>query len=462
MTNPRRAVETRRGWLLPVAFVLVLLLMGGALWVFQGQVRHLLGEDPRVGTREVVPRIAPAPTPVLGAPTPAPPVSAASLAAKLDAVPRGPLTQVGVVVADAVTGETLYDRAGAGPLAPASTMKVLSGIVALDVLGRDRTFTTKVVRGGSGQVVLVGGGDPLLRSARSTEYPMGSSLQELAEQTAAALTAEGVTTVSLGYDASLFEQPTWSPEWPETFKWSVAPITALTADHARPDPKKSDRAPDPARFAADAFAAHLRASGIAVTSIAPARAAADAAPVASIESLPVGTLVSQSLEHSDNDTAETLTWQLALAKGQPATFGAAAAVLTAELQARGLWDPGMHVSDGNGISANNRVTPGVLARAVRLALDTPRLRDAATGLPVAGVSGTLGERFEGPEAQAGRGVIRAKTGTIRGVNALAGYVVTADGQPLVFAVMLNGTAGGEVPRAFIDQTASVLAACGCS
>lgn len=458
--EPRRAVE-RRGRLLPIAFVLVLLLIGGSLWLFQGQLRALLGEDPRVDTGDALPRVAPTPTPVLAQPaSPAPPVAAATLRAKLDAVPRGGLTDVGVVVADAATGEVLYDDGGR-PQAPASTLKVLSGLVALDVLGPDRTFTTRVVGSGDG-VVLVGGGDPLLASATSTDYPAAASLQELAARTADALRAAGTTSVALGYDDSLFGQPAWHPEWPESFRWSVAPITALTADHAQPDPTSADRAADPSRFAADQFARWLRQAGITVSGVTAARAPADAPALASVESLPVATLVEQSLLHSDNDVAETLAWQVSLARDGVAGFDAAAAALEAELRARDLWDEGMHLSDGNGVSANNRVTASVLARAIRLALQTPRLRAVVTGLPVAGVTGTLDERFESPAAQAGRGVIRAKTGTIRGVHALAGYVVTRDGQPLVFAFVVNDATGSTGPRAWIDAAASVLASCGCS
>lgn len=448
---------------MPVAFLVVLGLAAGSVWVFGDRLREALGEDPRVGVHDVVPRIAPAPTPVLAAPTPpATPVSSAALAARLDAVGRGSLTQVGIVVLDATTGAVQYDRSGSLPQAPASTLKVLSGLVALDVLGPDTTFTTRVVQGSGGQIVLVGGGDPLLRSARPTGHPGGASLQELADKTVATLRDRGVTSVSLGYDATLFGQPAWNPEWPETFKWHVAPITALTADHARPDLSKLDRAPDPSRFAADRFAGYLQASGIAVTAVAAAKAPAGAAPVASVASLPVSTIVEQSLEHSDNDAAETLTWQVALAKGRPATFADASAQFAVELKARGLWAAGMQVVDGNGISANNKVTPTVLAQAVRQGLTDPGLREVVTGLPVAGVTGTLDDRFQGPQAQAGRGVIRAKTGTIRGVHALAGSVVSADGHPFVFAVILNGTAGSEAPRAFLDDITSALASCGCS
>ena len=73
--KPRRAAARRRGWLLPVAFVVVCALIGGALFVFRAELRSLLGEDPRVGTGDVLPRVAPAPTPVLVPPdVPATPV----------------------------------------------------------------------------------------------------------------------------------------------------------------------------------------------------------------------------------------------------------------------------------------------------------------------------------------------------------------------------------------------------
>ena len=458
--KPRRAMSRRRGWLLPVTFVLVLLLAGGSLWVFRADVGRLLGEDARVDVGATLPRVAPEPTPVLAAATPGVAPDAALLKARLDAVPRGGLTGIGVVVADAVTGAVLVAEGGA-PQAPASTLKVLSGLVALDVLGPERTFVTRVVRGAGDQVVLVGGGDPLLRSAASADYPAGASLQELASGTAAALSDAGTTTVSLGYDASLFGGPAWNPAWPESFRWSVAPITALTADHAQPDLRDPARAPDPSRFAADRFSGWLAAAGLTVTGVAPATAPGGAEPRASVSSLPVATLVEQSLLHSDNDTAESLVRHTALARGRAATVADSAEVLEAELRARGLWDEGMRLLDGNGISADNRVTPAVLARAVRLSLEEPRLRAVATGLPVAGVTGTLDERFTGPDADAGRGLVRAKTGTIRGVHALAGYVVTAGGQPLVFAFVLNVTAGSDEPRAWMDAAASALASCGC-
>lgn len=139
-----------------------------------------------------------------------------------------------------------------------------------------------------------------------------------------------------------------------------------------------------------------------MTGTATVKAPADAVALASVDSPTVATLVQQTLLASDNDAAETLTLQIALARRQPASFAASAAVLTAELQARGLWAPGMHVTDGNGIAVTNQVTPEVLASAVRLGAQRPRLRSGAVaGLPVAGLRHARGQ-FERPEAAAAR------------------------------------------------------------
>lgn len=451
-----------RRWITPtIVWTLTVVVAAGALVLRVPGLAPLLS-DPRVGTDPLVrAHTAPTPTPVLPAlATPTAHPDAAALAARIAAVPADGLGEVSAVVVDAVTGEVVH-RIGEGAQTPASSLKVLTSLVALDVLGPEHRFTTTVLRAPDGTLVLRGGGDPLLAVATRDAYPYAPSLAELAERTAAALHEAQVTSVALGYDDSLFSGPAWNPAWPETFRTSVAPITALTADHAHPDLTRAERAADPSLFAAERFADLLRAQGIAVTALSAQATPADAVAVASLDSLPVATIVEQVLLNSDNDAAETLLWQVALAKGRAAGPASAPAVLAEELAARGLWSQGMAVADGNGISAGNRVTPDALAEAIVLAAREPQLRALVTGLPVAGVSGTLDDRFTAEDALAGRGVVRAKTGTIRSAHSLTGYTVTADGQPLAFAFLVEGGAGQTSARAWLDGVTAALAGCGC-
>ncbi len=460
MSRARRARGA--GWAWPALVWIVATALVGATVLLQVVVRPQLASDPLVGGGRLdAPASAQVPGAVLpGLSAPSASVDAAALARTLEALPRDGLGDLAGLVVDAETGTELY-RVGSGARTPASSMKVLSGVVALDVLGADTRFETRTYLTADGQVILRGGGDPLLASAHQDAYPHAASLEDLAASTAEALRARGVTSVELGYDASLFGGPAWNPHWPETFATSVAPITALTVDHARPDANSWARSTDPARLAADAFASRLAAQGIAVTEVEAEATPAEAQQVAAVASPPVGVLVEHTLSESDNDAAETLLWQVALARGKTPNPDVSAATLITELTRLGLWSDGMVAHDGNGISADNQVTPDALVGAVRLAVQRPALRHLLTGLPVAGVSGTLDERFDAADSLAGRGLVRAKTGTIRGVNTLTGYVVTADGQPLVFAFMTSGGAGQTSARAWLDRASSALASCGC-
>jgi D-alanyl-D-alanine carboxypeptidase/D-alanyl-D-alanine-endopeptidase (penicillin-binding protein 4) len=84
-----------------------------------------------------------------------------------------------------------------------------------------------------------------------------------------------------------------------------------------------------------------------------------------------------------------------------------------------------------------------------------------TGLPVAGFTGSLEYRFDAEDA--GRGLVRAKTGTLSGVSGLAGTVVDRDGTPMVFALLADRIALVDTlgARAALDDVTSALAACRC-
>ncbi|HQA78671.1 MAG TPA: D-alanyl-D-alanine carboxypeptidase/D-alanyl-D-alanine-endopeptidase [Propionicimonas sp.] len=381
------------------------------------------------------------------------------LSVQLKKVSRSGIGAGGVAVL-ADNGSMLTSRSPDKAVAPASTMKVLTSLAAVDLLGADHTFTTKVVDAGSGRIVLVGGGDPLLTIKPSKSVNKPASLTALAQATAVALTASGVAKVSLGYDASLFSGAGYSPKWKSTWRSYTARVSSLVVGSGMAN--KWQAAPDPALATAKAFAAKLKAAGIAVKLAGAAKAPADASELASVQSAPLSRIVARTLQLSDNLAADMLARHVALASGQPATFAGGATATRQWLSGHGLWADGMRLYDGSGLARDARVTPSVLAHAVQLSLNTERLAAVAQGLPVAGQNGTLKDRFNDKSEKAGRGNVHAKTGTLRGIAALAGYLTTADGARLAFALMATNTVGQTTAYNWLDRTAAAMVRCGCS
>jgi D-alanyl-D-alanine carboxypeptidase/D-alanyl-D-alanine-endopeptidase (penicillin-binding protein 4) len=108
--------------------------------------------------------------------------------------------------------------------------------------------------------------------------------------------------------------------------------------------------------------------------------------------------------------------------------------------------------------------PRTLIDVLRLATspDLPELRAVLTGLPVAGFSGSLADRFDGPWPEA-RGRVRAKTGTLTGVHSLAGIAIGPDGAPMLFALMTDRVRlpDNSAAELAIDNAAAALGACRC-
>ena len=382
--------------------------------------------------------------------------SGRALAARIADLAKVASATPGLVVIDPATGKVLVRRADR-PLIPASTMKLLTCLAALEALGNDRTFTTSVLSPAKGVVVLRGGGDPLLHDARTAGR---ASLQQLAATTAVALKRSGVTRVTLGYDSSLFTGRSWHPHWSDNYRYSVSPITALMVDSGF-KAGSGEAEKDPAKAAAMVFGKRLAKAGITVSTTKPMKAPRGAGELAAMHSAPVEQLIEHTLRYSDNVAAETLARQVGLATERGGSFDAAEAAIRDTLKTLGLWSTGMVIDDNSGLSRNNRVSPGALAGTMRLVLAEPRFRSLLLGLPVAGVSGTLFDRFDDRAERAGRGVVRAKTGSLRDVGTLAGYLITADGAPLVFAIMANSVVRPFATRDWMDRTTSAWAACGC-
>jgi len=412
----------------------------------------------------------------LVASTPAPPVAAAltpgvanparirTALAKLLSDPRlGP--HLDVVVSELATGKVLF-RHGTGAFTPASTTKLLTGLAALRSLGPMTRFSTRVVAVGN-RLTLVGGGDPFLASRPGTakgKYPARADTATLAKRTAAALVAQGTTRVRLTYDDSLFTGPSVNPNWPAGYRPDdvVPPISALWVDEGAVDHRYVSA---PAVVAARTFATSLARAGVKVVGpVRRATAPADAVQVAEVKSAPVGQIVQHTLSVSDNNAAEVLARQVGLkVAGDPSFAGGAAAVFKV-LRGLGVDLAGSRIYDGSGLSRRNHLTATTLLDVLRVAAspDRPTLREVITGLPVAGFTGSLTERFDdGPAAARGR--VFAKTGTLTGVRGLVGVAVDLDGDVLGFALIADRFAESstEVVRHDLELIAAALGACHC-
>ena len=399
-------------------------------------------------------------------PAPTPSALADALVPLLEDSALGTVRTASVV--DAVSGRELFGRSAKRAATPASTVKLATGVAALSARGSGHRVPTRVVRADGDGVVLVGGGDPTLTSG---------DLDRLAARTARALrpAADGERAgedeggdrrkakVSLGYDTTLYSGPELHSIGPNE---NLAPVTALMVDQARSDDSDhgpAPRATDPAAEAAEEFADGLREHGVRVSGDPRSRTAPDdARELAVHRSAPLSALVEEMLTHSDNDIAEALARQTALGGDEPAGFAGAGRAVRDRLAELGLPVKGAHFADGSGLSRSDRVSARLLTGLLTVAADgrRPELRAVLTGLPVAGFTGTLGSRYADRDAH-GAGVVRAKTGTLTGVNTLAGTVVDADGRLLAFAFMSTGTKDRDGAQEVLDRLASTLAGCGC-
>ena len=219
-------------------------------------------------------------------------------------------------------------------------------------------------------------------------------------------------------------------------------------------------------MAAASFAALLAADGIRVTGSPVAQTApAHAAGIASVSSPPLSAIVDQMLEESNNVIAEDLARQVALATGQPASFSGAAAAVIGELRRLGV-GTGLRLVDGSGLSPQDAISPATLVKVVELATADARVRGVLAGLPVAGFSGTLsaGQSVFSGIGGAALGSVRAKTGNLGTVTALAGLVTDKNGTTLAFAFMADQIPAAGMLRTAanaIDEAAAALANCGC-
>ena len=380
----------------------------------------------------------------------------------------------GFVVRDAFTGQDLLVRDADRPRVAASTGKLLTALAVVSSLDPHATLPTRVVQGATpAEIVLVAGGDTMLApgAGNPTLVEGHAGLADLASQVAAALRASGTTSVTLRLDTTYAAGPRWAPGWPTadvtsgyTGGVSMLGLAGQRATPGKPAPR------DPEAAVATAFVAALRAAGI-TAGVEPeatwSTPAVSGAPVlGTVRSAPIGEVLALALDDSDNALTEGLARQAAVVAGYPATFAGAVAFVVKKASMQGVDLSGVRLKDTSGLTSGQVIPPRVLADVLQLGTDgsDAALQDLVARLPVAGLSGTLHDRFLAKSTHAVAGIARAKTGTLTGASAIAGTVVDADGRVLAYVVVADGIPPGSGTlnaRAALDRFVAALATCGC-
>jgi D-alanyl-D-alanine carboxypeptidase/D-alanyl-D-alanine-endopeptidase (penicillin-binding protein 4) len=380
----------------------------------------------------------------------------------------------GVVVRDAFTGEHLLDVDADTPRTAASTGKLLTALAVSTTLDVHARMPTTVVQGASpSEVVLVAGGDTMLAKGRGNPAAVEgrAGIADLASQVAAALQTSGAGSVTLRLDTTYCAGARWAPGWDPadvtagyTGGVSMLGLAGQRATPGHPAPR------DPEAATAAAFAAALSKLGVTVK-LASESTWGTPAPVGAqvlgkVESAPVGDVLALALDDSDNALTEGLARQAAVKAGGAATFAAAVAFVRSKVASLGVDLTGTTLKDTSGLTSGQSIPPRVLSDVLELGTDgtVPAMQDLVAELPVAGLSGTLHDRFLGSRTRAVAGLARAKTGTLTGTSAMAGTVIDTDGRVLSYVVVANHVPPGVGTlnaRAALDRFVAALATCGC-
>lgn len=414
---------------------------------------------PRAAAEDWERTTAPAPSGAV-APTLSP-KTGSDLASRMDAHASDPVVagNLAYSVVDADSGEVIASRDADTARVPASTLKLLTAAALLKEVDPSETLTTRAVVS-EGTIVLQGEGDMTLSD---------DDLRTLAEGAAKLAKEQGTSTVRLAVDTSAIQggaNPAWGSNGPAG-GW-VTPTAAMALDEGWLDGEEYGRkSTDPVGDVAERVTELLGEQGVSVEGDVEHEDAPEGAASVSVESAPLSEIVRHTLQISDNTTAELLGHLLAAARGEPTTPEGAAAALTdavrelaAETSVPSSALDGLVIEDASGLSQQNRVPPALLSAVLgevtsgRIAALTPILYD----VPIAGLSGTLEERFTTGDTRSARGLVRGKTGYLGGASTLAGTAVLPDGRTVGYSIVVHGFDGSRAAeaRAAADAVAAEL------
>ncbi|WP_419909738.1 D-alanyl-D-alanine carboxypeptidase/D-alanyl-D-alanine-endopeptidase [Candidatus Poriferisodalis sp.] len=372
--------------------------------------------------------------------------------------------------------EPIFEHEPHMPLLPASLMKLATVTAALNELGANATFTTRVVADASefaaasdgvlqGDLYLIGGGDPVLATPgyinRIADARPYTDASELADRVMAELDAAGIDTIdgAIVGDGSWFADgertytdqfpPGATSETPAVWKESylsgnfVGVLSGLIInDGYSPytiDRRSHTRSVDPVQAAASDFDDLLEERGLVIRHrprSGSAPAANDSTALGRIVSPTIAEMLVRILRYSENTPAEMLFKQIGRHHGDSSRAGSAAAATAALGGLLGTAADEITLVDGSGLSVHNRMSCEAAVRLLLMAGSDSRF---VGSLSIAGRTPTLqscGPRPPG-NGQGPANTVFAKGGQLNDSSAIAGVSTAANGDVLTFAMIAN-------------------------
>lgn len=345
--------------------------------------------------------------------------------------------------------QNVYARNASTLLVPASNNKVFTTVAALKKLGPQYRITTPVYGNSAGPEVatlrVIGQGDPSLNT---------SQLNSLAQQ----LRQRGIRQANLLIgDDTVFRGASFNPFWDEEDRGQgyAAPINSLMLNENN---IYTGAVPNAGNYFVGEFRNVLTKTGIKVaasTLVKRTPAPAGEVALASVTSPPLSSLIYETNQDSNNVYAEALLKTLGRLQDPNSldTTNSGVAAVKSILTDLGVNPNRYSMVDGSGLAVRNRASSEALVQTLQAIALLPEGQIYRRSLPVAGVSGTLEDRFRNTPAQ---GIVLAKTGTISGVVALSGYVTPRNYSPLVFSILVNSGYSASSVRSAVDEAVVLL------
>ena len=363
-----------------------------------------------------------------------------NITARLDGILRSALletVQTSVMVWDLTDDVPVYQFRERLHLRPASTMKCVTAIATLDKLGADYGFKTRLYYTGEiddstqvlrGDLYCVGGMDPMLSSSDVTE--MARAVRDL-----------GIKTIegSVYADLSFKDRDRFGKGW----CWDDK------------NPNLSPLLVDGKDEFTYRFSRKLEDMGVTLNGSTGERQLPANAQLLTTRTHSIRQVLHRMMKVSDNLYAESMFYQLAANGGTRWVSAKTARQYENDLFSRiGLNPRDYNVADGSGLSLYNYVTTELEVKLLRYVYQRPDIYEAyLEAQPIAGVDGTLRSRMRGTAAA---GNVKAKTGTVKGVSSLAGYLTASNGHLLCFSIINNGGLSNGPMRNFQNKICVAL------